>query len=59
MSINNLNLTLPEIGSIALNLTNLKINSDVMDIKSSGFYFDDNYIKINQTVNKFNLTADY
>ena len=59
MSINNLNLTLPEIGSIALNITNLKINSDVMDIKSSGFYFDDNYIKINQTVNKFNLTADY
>lgn len=59
MSINNLNLTLPEIGSIALNITNLKINSDVMDIKSSGFYLDDNYIKINQTVNKFNLTADY
>lgn len=59
MSINNLNLTLPEIGSIALNITNLKINSDVMDIKSSGFYFDDNYIKINQTVNTFNLTADY
>jgi len=38
---------LPEIGSIALNITNLKINSDVLDIKSAGFYLDDNYIKIN------------